>query len=102
MNGANLVGYIRCKWGSGQKISTAAKSFLSAQFIKSVSMHFVLKCRVYNYLRIMHLPEKFYKNPNVHKFNILMSTHCCDIIQPLAKYIHYALQRRSTILNQDS
>ena len=65
-------------------------------------IHFVLKCRVYNDLRIMHLPEKFYKNPNVHKFNILMSTHSCDIIQSLAKYIYYALQRRSTILNQDS
>ena len=65
-------------------------------------IHFILKCRVYNDLRIMHLPEKFYKNPNVHKFNILMSTHSCDIIQSLAKYIYYALQRRSTILNQDS
>ena len=61
-----------------------------------------LKYSVYNDLRIMHLPEKFYKNPNVHKFNILMSTHSCDIIQSLAKYIYYALQRRSTILNQDS
>ena len=63
-------------------------------------IHFVLKCRVYNDLRIMHLPEKFNKNPNVHKFNILMSTHSCDIIQSLAKYIHYALQRRSTIQNR--
>ena len=65
-------------------------------------IHFVLKCRVYDDLRIMHLSEKFYKNPNVHKFNILISTHLCDIIQSLAKYIHYALQRRLTILNQDS
>lgn len=36
MNGANLIGYIRCKWGSGQKISSAAKSFFTAQFIKSM------------------------------------------------------------------
>ena len=42
MNGANLIGYIRCKWGSGQKISSAAKSFFTAQFIKSVSIPYGL------------------------------------------------------------
>ena len=38
MNGANLIGYIRCKWGSRQKMTSAAKGFFTAQFIKSVSI----------------------------------------------------------------
>lgn len=36
MNGANLIGYVRCKWGSRQGITSAAKSFFSAQFVKSM------------------------------------------------------------------
>ncbi|KAH3861868.1 Golgi apparatus membrane protein TVP23 homolog B-like [Dreissena polymorpha] len=36
MNGSNLVGYIRCKWGSTQKMSALAKSFLTRQAIKSM------------------------------------------------------------------
>ena len=38
MNGANFYGYVRCKLGSKQKISSVARNFLTAQFIRSVSM----------------------------------------------------------------
>ncbi|KAL3876141.1 hypothetical protein ACJMK2_034013 [Sinanodonta woodiana] len=37
MNGANLYGYIRCKWGSRNKLKSAATNFFSAQLLKSVS-----------------------------------------------------------------
>lgn len=36
MNGANTIGYLRCKWGSRQNMTSMAKKFVSAQFIKSM------------------------------------------------------------------
>ena len=36
MNGANFYGYVRCKMGSKQKMSSVARNFLTAQFIKSM------------------------------------------------------------------
>jgi len=36
MNGANLIGYIRCKWGTKQKMSSVAKGFLTAQLFRSM------------------------------------------------------------------
>jgi hypothetical protein len=38
LNGANLYGYVRCKMGSRQKISTVAKNFLGQQVLGSVSV----------------------------------------------------------------
>lgn len=36
MNGSNLLGYIRCKWGTKKDMSSIAKNFLSAQVLKSM------------------------------------------------------------------
>ncbi|KAL4239486.1 Golgi apparatus membrane protein TVP23 B [Mactra antiquata] len=36
MNGSNLLGYIRCKWGTKQKMTTIARSFLTTQALKSM------------------------------------------------------------------
>ncbi|KAK7111979.1 Golgi apparatus membrane protein TVP23 homolog B-like isoform X2 [Littorina saxatilis] len=36
MNGANFYGYVRCKLGSKKKISSVARNFLTAQFIRSM------------------------------------------------------------------
>lgn len=36
MNGSNLLGYIRCKWGTKQNMTSLAKNFLSAQVLKSM------------------------------------------------------------------
>jgi hypothetical protein len=37
LNGANLYGYVRCKMGSRQKLSTVATNFLGQQVLGSVS-----------------------------------------------------------------
>jgi len=37
LNGANLYGYIRCKMGSRQKLSSVATNFLGQQVLGSVS-----------------------------------------------------------------
>lgn len=37
MNGSNLLGYVRCKWGTKKDMSSLAKNFLTAQVLKSVS-----------------------------------------------------------------
>lgn len=36
MNGSNLLGYIRCKWGTTQNMSSLARSFLTTQAFKSM------------------------------------------------------------------
>ena len=54
--------------------------------------HFVLCCNVYDDLRDMYLPKKYHSQPNLHKFNILMSTRSSDIIHSLAKYVYYAFK----------
>ena len=38
MNGANLYGYIKCKYGANKKISTVATGFLGRQLWSSVSV----------------------------------------------------------------
>ncbi|XP_076450997.1 Golgi apparatus membrane protein TVP23 homolog B-like [Babylonia areolata] len=36
MNGANLYGYVRCKYGTREKFTSVARSMISTQFIKSM------------------------------------------------------------------
>ena len=40
--------------------------------------HFVLRCNTYNDIRSLYIPQKFYINPNLHKFNILMCSSSLD------------------------
>ena len=60
--------------------------------------HFVLKCDRYTDLRNKYLPNKYYMNPNLHKFNMLFSSRSEDVLLSLAKFIYYALERRSELL----
>ena len=60
--------------------------------------HFVLKCDSDNDLRNIYLPNKYYMNPNLHKFNVLFSSRSEDVLFSLAKFIYYALERRSELL----
>lgn len=41
--------------------------------------HFVLICQTYNEIRISYIPQKYYRNPNVHKFIMLMSTKMLNL-----------------------
>ena len=57
---------------------------------------------VYDDLRSMYLPNKFYSTHNLHKFNLLMCSHSSNIIQLLAMFLFCSFKERSELLNQDS
>ena len=54
--------------------------------------HFVLKRD--RYIDI----DKYYMNPNLHKFNMLFSSRSEHVLLSSAKIIYYALERRSELL----
>ena len=60
--------------------------------------HFMLVCPLYHTLREYYLLKKFYESPNIHKFNILMSSKNESIIKSTAVYIYSALKRRSLFI----
>lgn len=60
--------------------------------------HFLLICDKYLDIRRQYLPEKYINNPNMHKFNMIMSTQNEITIQSLAMYLHYAFKRRRSAL----
>lgn len=60
--------------------------------------HFVMSCAVYENLRIQYLPQKYFTNPNVHKFSILMSYQVENIINNLSKFVCYAFELRKQLL----
>ena len=76
-----------------QRLCKVCSSYIEDEY------HFVLCCNVYDDLRDMYLPKKYHSQPNLHTFNILMSTRSSDIIHSLAKYVYYAFKRRSTLVN---
>lgn len=41
LTGANLYGYVKCKMGNDQNISTATRDFLRKQVMQNVSEHFL-------------------------------------------------------------
>lgn len=63
--------------------------------------HFLLVCNKYCDLRRHYLPAKYVTSPNLHKFNILMSTKNDTIIQSLATYLYCAFKRRHEALEID-
>ena len=60
--------------------------------------HFVLVCNTFTALREKYIPRKFYIRPNIHKFNILMSSKTDCIISNLAKYVYFAFRQRKEAL----
>ena len=64
--------------------------------------YFVLHCHMYDDLRSMYLPNKFYCTPHLHKFNLRMSSQSTRIIQSLQMFLFPAFKRCSKLLNQNS
>ena len=85
---------------SGRYIKTARERRLCklCMLDTEYEYHFVLKCDRYTDLRNIYLPNKYYMNPNLHKFNMLFSSRSEDVLLSLAKFIYYALERRSELL----
>ena len=61
-------------------------------------VHFLLYCSVYDTLRQKNLPRKYFTDPNMNKFNILMSSKSEAIIQAVASYmyLYFQIAQRNT------
>jgi hypothetical protein len=51
-------------------------------------------CTANENLRSKYLPSKYFVNPNIHKFNILMSCQAETIIDNLATFVFHAFEER--------
>ena len=56
--------------------------------------HFLLVCPLYVDLRQQYIDSKFSINPNLDKFNSLMSCNNESIVKDTAQYLYYAFERR--------
>ena len=59
--------------------------------------HFLLICPLYSGLHKQYIPEKFFLQPNLHRFNMLMSAKSDTPISRLSLYIYYAFAERKQI-----
>ena len=59
--------------------------------------HFLLICPYYKDIREKYLPIKYILNPNLHKFNILMSNTNATIIRQLSLFLYYAFEKRTLL-----
>ena len=62
-------------------------------------LHFMFQCPVYETLRQKYIPRKYQTPPNMHKFNILMSSKSETLIQAVANYLYYAFKLRTELLD---
>jgi hypothetical protein len=60
--------------------------------------HFLLVCDCYDDLRNNYLPKKYYMQPNLNKFNIIMSTTNEYLIKSFAVFLYYAYEKRKQYL----
>ena len=60
--------------------------------------HFVLCCNAYNDLRYIYLPKEYYSQPDLHKFNMLMSSRLSDTIHSLESL--YEGRAKSSVTNR--
>ncbi len=60
--------------------------------------HFTLVCSCYRDLRVKYISDKYWRDPNLHKFNILLSTQAQSVLTNLASYVYYAFERRSELV----
>ena len=61
--------------------------------------HFMLVCPFYSELRNKYLPRYYNHWPTLQKFEDLMSKQSKHSIQQISRYIHYAFQKRTNLLN---
>ena len=57
--------------------------------------HFILECQMFNDLKIKLIPDLYRIRPNMQKFVSLLNNNHVNIIKQLAKYMHYAFERRN-------
>ena len=61
--------------------------------------HFLLVCDKFKEIRNQYIPFKYINNPNIHKFNMLLSSNNVDIIQSLSAYLYHAFRLRQSMLD---
>lgn len=52
LNGANLYGYVRCRVGTREKLSSMATNFIGTQMLKNVSIELEMQLVLYTELQI--------------------------------------------------
>jgi hypothetical protein len=62
--------------------------------------HFLLNCNYYSDLRAAYIPLKYFTQPNINKFNIIMSTKNEELIKSVAMYLYYAFERRKRYIQE--
>ena len=60
--------------------------------------HFILKCPIYNDLRVNYIKNYYYRMPSVFKLVQLLSVNNVKIINNLGKYLYLASNRRCQLL----
>jgi hypothetical protein len=68
---------------------TCGQDFIEDEF------HFVLVCNRFQQLRCKYIPFKYYNNPTITKFNILMSSSNVNTIQQLSIFVSMAMHLRN-------
>jgi hypothetical protein len=61
---------------------------------KENEIHFVLCCQSLMNLRQKLIPDKFYKNPNLFRLNLLLASNQKEIVRNLAWYLYKAFKLR--------
>ena len=61
--------------------------------------HFMLVCPFYSELRNKYLPRYYNHWPTLQKFEDLIAKQSKHSIQQISRYIHYAFQKRTNLLN---
>ena len=60
--------------------------------------HFILKCPIYNDLRVNYIKNYYYRRPSVFKLVQLLSVNNVKIVNNLGKYLYLASNRRCQLL----
>jgi hypothetical protein len=60
--------------------------------------HFILVCPIYRTLREVYISKKYYENPTINKFNILMASKNEQTMKNLALFIYHGFMLRSTYI----
>ena len=66
--------------------------------VYETEMHFLLVCPVYSDLRREFIPQKYYRNPNMARFTLLMACVAEGTIKKLSIFIYKALILRSELV----
>ena len=64
------------------------------EIMLKINIIFLLICDCFDDLRDNYLPKKYYTQPNLNKFIIIMSTTNDKIIKSVAVFFYYAYEKR--------